>query len=64
MANGHCRMHGGASTGPRTAEGLERCRLSNFKHGLRSFTVIAERREARTLIRTLRALIAMAGDTR
>jgi hypothetical protein len=24
MANGRCRKHGGASTGPRTAEGLAR----------------------------------------
>lgn len=24
MPNGRCRMHGGASTGPRTAEGLAR----------------------------------------
>lgn len=23
MRNGRCRMHGGSSTGPRTAEGLE-----------------------------------------
>lgn len=28
MANGRCRMHGGASTGPRTAEGLANSRRS------------------------------------
>jgi hypothetical protein len=28
-----CRNHGGLSTGPRTPEGLERCRQANFKHG-------------------------------
>ena len=27
MANGRCRMHGGASTGPRTPEGLEDSRV-------------------------------------
>jgi hypothetical protein len=38
MANGRCRMHGGKSTGPRTPEGLERCRMANWKHGLYSST--------------------------
>ncbi len=33
MANGRCRMHGGASTGPRTAEGIERIRAARTKHG-------------------------------
>ena len=33
MANGRCRMHGDPSTGPRTAEGLERSRRSRWKHG-------------------------------
>ena len=41
MANGRCRMHGGPSTGPRTVEGLERSRRSNWKHGYYS----AERSE-------------------
>ena len=30
-----CRMHGGASTGPKTPEGIERCRKAGWKHGLR-----------------------------
>ena len=42
MSNGRCRMHGGASTGPRTAEGLKRCRQAPLKHGGRS----AEARQA------------------
>jgi hypothetical protein len=33
MPNGRCRLHGGKSTGPRTAAGLERCRTANWKHG-------------------------------
>ena len=33
MPNGRCRMHGGPSTGPRTAEGLARSRRANWKHG-------------------------------
>ena len=36
MANGRCRLHGGKSTGPRTAEGLERMRRAKTKHGLYS----------------------------
>lgn len=31
MANGRCRMHGGASTGPRTPKGLARSRKANWK---------------------------------
>src|ERR1700733_6841852 len=34
MPNGRCQMHGGKSTGPRTAEGLERMRSAKKKHGL------------------------------
>ena len=33
MQNGRCRMHGGLSTGPRTAEGLEGSRRARWKHG-------------------------------
>ena|SRR5437867_1340834 len=33
MPNGRCRMHGGPSTGPRTAKGLARSRRANWKHG-------------------------------
>jgi len=33
MPNGRCRMHGGKSTGPRTAEGLERMRRAKTRHG-------------------------------
>ncbi|WP_431268684.1 HGGxSTG domain-containing protein [Dankookia sp. P2] len=42
MRNGRCRMHGGASTGRRTPEGLERLRQAPMKHGRRS----AEARQA------------------
>ena len=40
MRNGRCRMHGGASTGPRTAEGLERIRAARTKHGLRTEQIV------------------------
>ena len=31
-----CRLHGGASTGPRTAEGRARIAAAHYKHGRRS----------------------------
>ena len=46
-----CRMHGGASTGPRTAEGLERCGKTNWKSGQYSAQKKAERRAFRNVIR-------------
>src|SRR5918998_3570649 len=54
MPNGRCRMHGGLSTGPRTAEGLERSRRARWRHGYYSAEAKAERREARAAIRLLR----------
>jgi len=61
MRNGRCRVHGGLSTGPRTAEGLARSRRSNWKHGYYSAEAKQVRREARRQFRLLRQLIA-AGD--
>jgi hypothetical protein len=58
MPNGRCRIHGGASSGPRTPEGLDRCRRVSLKHGLRSAEVIALRREASAARRALQDLIA------
>jgi hypothetical protein len=51
MPNGCCRLHGGCSTGPRTAEGLERIRAARTVHGGRS----AEARELRAIITALNA---------
>ncbi|MFT8246589.1 HGGxSTG domain-containing protein [Roseomonas sp. BN140053] len=59
MLNGRCRMHGGASTGPRTEEGLARSRRATWKHGKRSAEMIAgakRRGEARRQVQALRAL--------
>ena len=52
MPNGRCRMHGGASTGPRTAEGLERIRQARTMHGGYGATV----QELRVVTRTLKIL--------
>ena len=49
-----CRLHGGASTGPRTAEGLERCQKANWKHGEYSAAHKASRREIRQFVRQCR----------
>ena len=57
MRNGRCRMHGGASTGPRTPEGLERCRRARWKHGLRSQETRERFRANRRMWRELKALL-------
>jgi hypothetical protein len=51
MPNGRCRMHGGSSTGPKTAEGLARIRAARTTHGMRT----AEMEQMRKLVRELRA---------
>jgi hypothetical protein len=50
MACGRCRLHGGLSTGARTAAGLERIRKAQTKHGRYS----AENRQVTTMIRMLK----------
>lgn len=63
MANGRCRMHGGCSTGPRTAEGLARCAAAQTKHGRRNAKARAmatKRGQARSAIAALRRLLAIA----
>ena len=62
MPNGRCRVHGGLSTGPRTLEGLERSRRSNWKHGYYSAEAKQARREARQQYRLLRQLIAAGNE--
>src|SRR5271155_1969404 len=57
MRNGRCRMHGGASTGPRTPEGLAKSRRSRWKHGLYSSEARAEQKRVRELIRQSRDLL-------
>jgi hypothetical protein len=39
-------MHGGKSTGPRTAEGKEPCRQAKLKHGGYTRKAVLERRNA------------------
>ena len=62
MANGRCKLHGGKSTGPRTAAGLEAIRRARTKHGYYSARAIEERRYDRLLLRSLRSLLAQHSD--
>jgi hypothetical protein len=59
MRNGRCRLHGGLSTGPRTAEGRERCRRARLTHGGYSARVRALRAAARAHGRRVHVLAAL-----
>lgn len=58
MPNGRCRLHGGLSTGARTAAGIERIRQAVTKHGRYSKQAKAQRVEYRKLVRGCRELLA------
>ncbi len=55
---GRCRFHGGKSTGPRTAVGLQRARTARLVHGFRSAEIIDLRKAAMATSRRLRALLS------
>src|SRR4051812_12501638 len=62
MRNGRCRMHGGRSTGPRTADAVARCAAVATKHGGRNAAArarAAERGEGRRFLDALRQLLKM-----
>jgi hypothetical protein len=59
MHNGRCRMHGGASTGPRTAEGLQRIKQARTIHGAYSAEARALRRMLRSLDEEQRRLLRL-----
>lgn len=58
MKNHKCRMHGGSSTGPKTAEGLERIRAARTVHGRYSGEMIELRRMVAVLRREARRAMA------
>jgi hypothetical protein len=60
MLNGRCRLHGGKSTGARTAEGLARCRTATLAHGHRTAEIIELKSAAARSSRALRALARAA----
>ena len=57
MANGRCRLHGGLSTGPKTADGIERIRRAVTKHGRYCASAKIERKRYRALLREGHELI-------
>ena len=50
MANGRCRLHGGKSTGARTAEGLASLARAHTKHGNHGAAARVEHRAQRTMV--------------
>ena len=52
--NGRCRLHGGASTGPRTEEGLAKIAASNTTTGRHTKAMIAKRKEDAKIAKGLR----------
>jgi hypothetical protein len=65
MANGRCQLHGGCSTGARTAEGIARCMAARTKHGRRNAAARAQatkRGQARSALAVLRRLLAMVRE--
>ena len=62
MRNGRCRLHGGLSTGPRTANGRESIRRARTVHGFYSEAARSERRRARENSKALRGMLALLLD--
>jgi hypothetical protein len=58
MRNGRCRMHGGASTGPKTAQGLKRSQRARWVHGRSSKEAKQARAESQQQWRALCAFLA------
>lgn len=61
MPNGRCRLHGGLSTGAKTAKGIERIRQAITKHGRYSEKAKRERKEFRDLLQQCRKMLAKLG---
>jgi hypothetical protein len=57
MPNGRCRLHGGLSTGAKTAEGIARIRRAVTKHGRYTQAAKAERKYIRGLISASYAML-------
>ena len=62
MANGRCRLDGGLSTGPKTAEGIACIRRAVTKHGRYSAAAKLERQQFRELLRGSRSLFRHIRD--
>jgi len=63
MRNGRCRLHGGLSTGPKTAAGIARIRAARTKHGNYAQDAHVLRRKVRALVAECRRVLnAMEHD--
>jgi hypothetical protein len=62
MTNGRCRLHGGKSTGARTAEGRRRARATRLVHGRRTAAVIGLRSAAAAVGRRLTWMADLARE--
>lgn len=62
MPNGRCRLHGGLSTGAKTAAGIARIQRAVTKHGRYSAAAKAEMRRFRELMKDCRAVLARASE--
>jgi len=58
MKNRRCRLHGGLSTGPRTAAGRARCAAARRTHGFYAAETVALRRAGAAHCRRMDALFA------
>ena len=52
--NGRCRLHGGRSTGPKSAEGRAKIAAANLRHGEFTEAKIAKRKEDAKVAKGLR----------
>jgi hypothetical protein len=50
-------MHGGCSTGPRTSDGLQKSRTSNWKHGGFSVNAKKEAQQVRALMQEIQEIL-------
>ena len=57
MPNGRCRLHGGLSTGPKTAEGIKRIQRAVTRHGRYSQEAKAEQQQFRALLTKCRGML-------
>jgi hypothetical protein len=62
MTNGRCRLHGGKSTGARTAEGQRRAATARLVHGRRTAAVIGLRSAAAAVNRRLAWMAELARE--
>jgi hypothetical protein len=62
MKNGRCRLHGGKSTGARTAAGKRRVQTARLVHGRRTAAVIAARSSAAAVSRRLAWMADLARE--